>query len=175
MTKTLIAAAALAFLAACTTTSPDVVQRGDAQRLASVQDATVLSVRNVVVDGTQSGAGFTLGLERRYLNSRGHKALAQLDYANKRKTATVQYRVPAFAWLDGWFTASLQAADEQTDALDSRRVEFVASRSGQYNDRLNGSFGAGVLLLLPLCVFIVAISWDYVAASWAAPSGTRLR
>ncbi|HWS77283.1 MAG TPA: autotransporter assembly complex family protein [Thermomonas sp.] len=87
--------------------------------------------------GTQSGAGFSLGVERRYLNTRGHKALAQVDYANKRKTATLQYRVPAFAWLDGWYTASLQAADEQTDALDSRRVEFVASRSGQYNEHLN--------------------------------------
>ena len=87
--------------------------------------------------GTRSGAGFSLGLERRYLNTRGHKALAQLDYANKRKAATVQYRVPAFAWLDGWYTASLQAADEQTDSLDTRRLEFVASRSGQYNDHLN--------------------------------------
>jgi outer membrane lipoprotein SlyB len=61
MTRTLIAAAALAVLAACTTTSPDVVQRGDAQRLSTVQDATVLSVRNVVVDGTQSGAGGATG------------------------------------------------------------------------------------------------------------------
>lgn len=61
MTKTLIAVAALAVLAACTTTSPDVVQRGDAQRLATVQDATVLSVRDVVVDGTQSGAGGATG------------------------------------------------------------------------------------------------------------------
>ena len=87
--------------------------------------------------GTRSGAGFSLGVERRYLNTRGHKALAQIDYANKRKTATVQYRVPAFAWLDGWYTASLQAADEQTDSLDTRRLEFVASRSGQFNDHLN--------------------------------------
>jgi outer membrane lipoprotein SlyB len=60
-TKTLIAAAALSLLAACTTTSPDVVQRGDAQRLATVQDATVLSVRDVTVDGSQSGAGATTG------------------------------------------------------------------------------------------------------------------
>jgi outer membrane lipoprotein SlyB len=61
MIKTLTAAAALAVLAACTTTSPDVVQRGDAQRLSTVQDATVLSVRNVTVDGTQSGAGGATG------------------------------------------------------------------------------------------------------------------
>jgi outer membrane lipoprotein SlyB len=61
MKRTLIAVAALAVLAACTTTSPDVVQRGDAQRLATVQDATVLSVRSVVVDGSQSGAGGVTG------------------------------------------------------------------------------------------------------------------
>lgn len=50
-----------ATLAACTTTSPDMVQRGDAQRLSSVQDATVLSVRPVTVDGSQSGGGGVTG------------------------------------------------------------------------------------------------------------------
>ena len=87
--------------------------------------------------GTDSGPGIRLGLERRYVNDRGHKALAQLDYAQNRKTLTLQYRIPAFAWLDGWYTASLQAADEQTDYIDTRRIEFVASRSGQYNRHLN--------------------------------------
>ena len=87
--------------------------------------------------GTESGAGVRFGVERRYLNSRGHKALAQVDYAQKRKTLTLQYRIPAFAWLDGWYTASLQFADEQTDYIDSRKVEFVASRSGQYSRNLN--------------------------------------
>ena len=87
--------------------------------------------------GTDSGAGIRLGLERRYLNQRGHKALAQLDYAQQRKTLTLQYRIPAFAWLDGWYTLSAQAADEQTDYQDSRRIEFVGSRSGQYNRHLN--------------------------------------
>ncbi len=87
--------------------------------------------------GTDSGPGVRLGAERRYVNDRGHKALAQLDYARKRKTLTLQYRIPAFLWLDGWYTASLQAADEQTDYIDTRRVEFVASRSGQYSRHLN--------------------------------------
>ena len=87
--------------------------------------------------GTRNGAGFSTGVERRYLNQRGHKALAQIDWGNQRKAATVQYRVPAFAWRDGWYTASLQAADEQTDSLDNRRLEFVASRSGQYTESLN--------------------------------------
>src|SRR5690606_7512327 len=83
--------------------------------------------------GTDSGAGVRLGLERRYLNDRGHKALAQLDWAQRRKTLTLQYRIPAFAWLDGWYTISAQAADEQTDFMDSRRIEFVGSRSGEIN------------------------------------------
>ncbi|KRB08135.1 outer membrane protein assembly factor [Lysobacter sp. Root690] len=83
--------------------------------------------------GTDSGAGVRLGVERRYLNDRGHKALAQVDFAQRRKTATLQYRIPAFAWLDGWYTFSLQGTDEQTDYIDSRRVELVASRSGKIN------------------------------------------
>ena len=95
--------------------------------------------------GTRSGAGFSTGFERRYLNQRGHKALAQIDWGNQRKTATVQYRIPAFAWRDGWYSASLQAADEQTDSLDNRRLEFVASRSGQYNEHLNLVASAHVL------------------------------
>ncbi|QWP77398.1 outer membrane protein assembly factor [Lysobacter sp. K5869] len=81
--------------------------------------------------GTDSGAGVRLGVERRYVNDRGHKALAQIDFAQRRKTATLQYRIPAFAWLDGWYTFSLQGSDEQTDYIDSRRIELVASRSGK--------------------------------------------
>ena len=61
MKKLILSLAAASFLAACSTTSPDVVQRGDAQRLAQVQDATVLSVRSVVVDGNQSGGGAAAG------------------------------------------------------------------------------------------------------------------
>lgn len=87
--------------------------------------------------GTDSGAGFRLGEERRYVNRRGHKALAQLDYAQRRKTLTLQYRIPAFAWYEGWYTVSLQAADEQTRYIDSRKIELVGSRSGQYNRNLN--------------------------------------
>lgn len=51
----------IALLVGCATSSPDVVQRGDAQRLAQVQDAVVLSVREVVVDGSQSGTGAAVG------------------------------------------------------------------------------------------------------------------
>ncbi len=48
-------------LGACATSSPDVISRDDAQHMAQVQDGVVLSVRNVVVDGSQSGIGAAVG------------------------------------------------------------------------------------------------------------------
>jgi outer membrane lipoprotein SlyB len=48
-------------LAGCATSSPDVIQRGDAQRLSTVVDAVVLSLRTVTVEGSQSGAGAVVG------------------------------------------------------------------------------------------------------------------
>lgn len=50
-----------AVLTACASSSPDVIQRGDAQRLSTVVDAVVLNVRTVTVEGSQSGAGAAVG------------------------------------------------------------------------------------------------------------------
>lgn len=120
--------------------------------------------------GTLSGAGISAGVERRYLNARGHKALAQVDWAEKRKTATLQYRIPAFAWLDGWYTASLQAADEQTDYVNSRRLELVGSRSGQYNDRLNLVASLHVLRERWAYASVTRPTPDFQYASFVYPS-----
>jgi outer membrane lipoprotein SlyB len=59
--KSLLVIASVGALAACSTTSPDVIQRGDAQRMSQVVDATVLSIRPVTVEGNQSGAGGVAG------------------------------------------------------------------------------------------------------------------
>ncbi len=61
MKKLFVVAAVLASLAACTTTSPDVVSRNDAQRMATVVDGVILSLRPVTVDGSQSGVGAVAG------------------------------------------------------------------------------------------------------------------
>lgn len=53
--------AVFAVLTGCSTTSPDVINPGDAQRLSQVADAVVLSVRPVTVEGNQSGLGGTAG------------------------------------------------------------------------------------------------------------------
>jgi outer membrane lipoprotein SlyB len=50
-----------ATLAACASSSPDVIKREDAQRMSLVEDAVVLTVRAVTIDGTQSGIGAAVG------------------------------------------------------------------------------------------------------------------
>ena len=49
--------AALGTLGACQTANPDAVSRYDAQRMSSVQDATVLSIRPVTLQGRDTGVG----------------------------------------------------------------------------------------------------------------------
>lgn len=59
--KWLAVGVVVTLLGACASSSPDVIQRGDTQRMAQVQDGVVLSIRNVVVDGNQSGVGAAVG------------------------------------------------------------------------------------------------------------------
>jgi outer membrane lipoprotein SlyB len=52
---------ALAALGGCQTSNPDVIDRHDAQHMETVQDATILSIRPVTIDGSQSGLGGAAG------------------------------------------------------------------------------------------------------------------
>lgn len=61
MTKLALALTLAVLLGACATSNPDVVKRGDAQRLSRVEDGVVLSVRSVTIDGSQSGVGAAVG------------------------------------------------------------------------------------------------------------------
>ncbi|MFC4728710.1 autotransporter assembly complex protein TamA [Coralloluteibacterium thermophilus] len=87
--------------------------------------------------GTDSGAGVRAGMERRWVNTRGHKLRAEADIAQYRRSITTNYRIPAFAWLNGWYTfaANLREEDElasgDTLAIPFRTFEIVGSRSGR--------------------------------------------
>lgn len=64
MLKTSLSALAVALtlgLVGCASSSPDVISREDAQRMSKVEDAVVLSVRSVTVQGNQSGIGAATG------------------------------------------------------------------------------------------------------------------
>lgn len=53
MMKVFLTLGLVAALTACATSSPDIIQRGEAQRLSEVVDATVLTIHPVTVDGNQ--------------------------------------------------------------------------------------------------------------------------
>ena len=59
--QSLVLVVAVTVLSACATSSPDVISRQDAQVAAQVQDGTVISIRPVTVDGSQSGMGAAAG------------------------------------------------------------------------------------------------------------------
>ncbi len=59
--STALMACSLALSAGCSTTSPDLVSRSQAQQLQQARYAVVESVRAVTVDGTQSGLGAAAG------------------------------------------------------------------------------------------------------------------
>ena len=112
-------------------------EEADEDLRVPVEVNLVLAKRNIYTAGlsygTESGTGVRFGVERRYVNDRGHKLNWDMDWAQKRKTFLTQYRIPAFAWLDGWYAFSLGAYDEQTDYIDLRNVKLSASRSGEIN------------------------------------------
>lgn len=84
--------------------------------------------------GTDSGLGVTGGVERRWINARGHKLKALASLAQRRNDVTVQYKIPAFAWLDGWYSFSASVREEPIDEIDSQLVELVGSRSGKLGE-----------------------------------------
>ena len=59
--RVVLSALLVASLTACATHSPDVIHPYEAQRMATLSDATVLSVRPVTIDGYQSGVGAGVG------------------------------------------------------------------------------------------------------------------
>lgn len=83
---------------------------------------------------TDTGAGITGGLQRRWVNDRGHKLDANLSLAQRGNAALVAYRIPAFAWLEGWYTASASLRQDPIDYIDSEVLEVIGSRSGQLGD-----------------------------------------
>lgn len=84
--------------------------------------------------GTDTGLGVTAGLERRWVNDRGHKLKALASLAQRKNDVTVQYKIPAFKWLDGWYTLAASAREEPIDQQDSQLVELVGSRSGKLGE-----------------------------------------
>ncbi len=106
--------------------------------IAPVAIDVVPAKRNVytagVSFGTDSGVGLKFGLDRRWVNARGHKFATELDLAQRRNTLSAVYRIPAFAPVEGWYQFGASYREDQSDTVDSELAELVASRSGRLGD-----------------------------------------
>lgn len=84
--------------------------------------------------GTDSGAGLKLGLDRRWVNTRGHKFSSSLDLAQRRSALNSLYRIPAFAPIEGWYQLGASYREDQSELVDSETAELSASRIGRLGD-----------------------------------------
>lgn len=57
--------------------------------------------------GTDSGAGVLFGLDRRWVNARGHKWSNRVQWSQVNPRVDSTYRMPAYRWFDGWYFIGL--------------------------------------------------------------------
>lgn len=82
--------------------------------------------------GTDTGLGLRGGLNRRWVNARGHKWLAEAEWSELRTSLSTQYRVPAFRVWQGWYAAEGGLVREDpTTALGFERASLRAGWRGQ--------------------------------------------
>jgi translocation and assembly module TamA len=114
--------------------------------LGHVQDAVVpvdvalvpakrtVYTANVYVS-TDSGPGTRLGFERRWLNKRGHKVNADVQYSTRLQEISTQYRIPKPGIPNRTLTFGAGYRDETTDTSTSQMARAAAS---QVTDRWKG-------------------------------------
>ena len=78
---------------------------------------------------TDFGAGVRVGAERRWLNRKGHKADAKIEYSQRLQEAAVHYQIPRPSREDRSYDYGVAYRDETTDVSRSRNVQVAASRS----------------------------------------------
>jgi len=78
---------------------------------------------------TDFGAGVRVGAERRWLNRKGHKADAKVEYSERLQEAGVHYKIPRPGRNDRSYDFGVGYRDETTDVTRSRNFQVAAARS----------------------------------------------
>jgi translocation and assembly module TamA len=76
---------------------------------------------------TDSGPGVSLGFDRRWLNKRGHKLGAELEYSQRLEAISTTYRIPKPGAQNRNYAIGAGYQDEETDTSRSRMARFSAS------------------------------------------------
>jgi len=78
---------------------------------------------------TDFGPGVKFGVQRRWINSQGHKADAQIEYSQRLQSEAVHYHIPRPSQEDRSYDFGAAYRDETTDVSRSRNFQLAASRS----------------------------------------------
>jgi translocation and assembly module TamA len=101
--------------------------------------------------GTDSGAGVKGGLERRWLNDRGHKFRSGAEVSQRLKTVAASYEVPLPDKHRTTYALNLSYRDQRTDSSRSKLTKVGLARSREWQgwqqtyalQWLNGNFEVG--------------------------------
>ncbi|HYJ41909.1 MAG TPA: outer membrane protein assembly factor [Steroidobacteraceae bacterium] len=78
---------------------------------------------------TDFGGGVRLGADRRWLNRKGHKAGAKVEYSERLQEAEVHYKIPLPGREDRTYNFGVGYRDETTDVNRSQNFQIAATRS----------------------------------------------
>ena len=101
--------------------------------------------------GTDTGVGVRGGIERRWVNRRGHKWKNELVLAQRLKTLSTLYSIPLPGPHQRSYNFGANYRDANTDTSQSRTLELVANESRQWHGwvrtlglhALDGTFTVG--------------------------------
>ncbi len=85
--------------------------------------------------GTDSGPGTKLGVQRRWLNDRGHKLSGEIEYSSRLEEYSVKYQIPHPGPRPRNYTFGVGYRDEETDTSRSRMFRLAGT---QVADRWKG-------------------------------------
>ncbi|HEY5755582.1 MAG TPA: autotransporter assembly complex family protein [Steroidobacter sp.] len=85
--------------------------------------------------GTDSGPGTKLGVQRRWLNDRGHKLSGEIEYSGRLEEYSVKYQIPHPGPRPRNYAFGIGYRDEETDTSRSRMFRLAAT---QVADRWKG-------------------------------------
>ncbi|HET7266829.1 MAG TPA: autotransporter assembly complex family protein [Oleiagrimonas sp.] len=79
--------------------------------------------------GTDTGLGIQLGLDRRWVNDRGHKWKNRLVLAQRLKTASTYYTIPLPGDMHRSWNFGAKYRDADTDSSHSKTLELVGNET----------------------------------------------
>jgi len=93
---------------------------------------------------TDRGIGVELGAQRRWLNDRGHKGRAEIDFAQRLQAIELSYRIPLPGPKQRVLGFATTYRDETTDSSVSQTEKLVANVSRRWGD-YTATYGLQVL------------------------------